>query len=90
MGMRRMVQIRKYRFWEPLMLREAIVELEKAIAMGTASVSTQGPGGGTVTWTSRDNYEAILRDLYAAYDAKSGINRQAAIKHYRIVPRRGL
>ncbi|WP_192886384.1 hypothetical protein [Agrobacterium sp. LAD9] len=85
------VKIRKYRFWEPLMLQEAIVELEKAIAMGTASVSTQGPGGGTVTWTSRDNYEAILKDLYAAYDAKvEGISRPAAIQQFRIVPRRGL
>ena len=84
------VQIRKYRFWEPLMLREAIVELEKAIALGAASVSTPSPGG-SVTWTSRDNYEAILRDLYAAYDAKTdGITRQAAISHIRIVPRRGL
>lgn len=83
--------IRKYRFWEPLMLREAIVELEKAIALGAASVSTPGPGGGSVTWTNRDNYEAILRDLYAAYDAKEyGMNRQAAVSHVRIVPRRGL
>lgn len=82
--------IRKYRFWEQIMLREAIVELEKAIALGAASVSTPVPGGGSVTWTNRDNYESILRDLYAAYDAKDGINRQAAISHIRIVPRRGL
>lgn len=83
-------QIRKYRFWDQLLLREAIVELEKAIALGAASVSTPGPGGGSVTWTNRDNYEAILRDLYAAFDAKDGIDRQAAISHVRIVPRRGL
>lgn len=83
--------MRKYRFWDPMVLQEAIVELEKAIATGAASVATPGPGGGTVTWTSRDNYEGILRDLYAAYDAKTaGVTRPAAIQQIRIVPRRGL
>ncbi|MDR6664017.1 hypothetical protein [Rhizobium sp. 1399] len=83
---------RMFDFWSALEIREAIVGLEQGISTGAASVTTSGPGGGSVTWTSRDNYKAILEDLYAAWDrANGGIDTaaQPAIRRVRIIARRG-
>lgn len=75
-----------------LEIREAIVALEQGIATGAASVSTAGPGGGTVTWTSRDNYRAILADLYAAWDRMNSpdiASAQPALRRIRQISKRG-
>lgn len=79
-------------FWSSLEIREAIIALEQGISTGAASVSTAGPGGGTVTWTSRDNYKAILSDLYAAWDQKNSpeiVTAQPALRRVRQISKRG-
>ncbi|MDX0165778.1 hypothetical protein GOC43_28775 [Sinorhizobium meliloti] len=79
-------------FWSALEIREAIIALEQGISTGAASVSTAGPGGGTVTWTSRDNYKAILADLYAAWDLKNSPEvpaAQPALRRIRQISKRG-
>lgn len=79
-------------FWSSLEIREAIIALEQGISTGAASVSTAGPGGGTVTWTSRDNYKAILSDLYAAWDQKNSpdiATAQPALRRIRQISKRG-
>jgi hypothetical protein len=80
---------RKYRFWSAIELREAILALEDAMTIGAATTSYQGAG--TVQWTSRENFEAILRDLNDAYDRiVLGETNAPAITQRRIYPRRGL
>lgn len=79
-------------FWSALETREAIIALEQGIATGAASVTTSGPGGGSVTWTSRDNYKAILADLYAAWDRMNSPEvpvAQPALRRMRQISRRG-
>lgn len=56
-----MVDCRYGEFWSAMAIREAIIVLEEGISTAAASVSTAGPGGCTVTWTSRDNYKATQR-----------------------------
>ncbi len=78
--------------WSALEVREAILALEQGISTGAASVSTAGPGGGTVTWTSRDNYKAILSDLYSAWDRKNSPEmsvERPAVRRVRIIAKRG-
>lgn len=79
-------------FWSAMAIREAIIALEEGISTAAASVSTAGPGGGTVTWTSRDNYKAILADLYAAWDLKNSpdvVTAQPALRRTRQISKRG-
>lgn len=79
-------------FLSALEIREAIIALEQGISTGAASVSTAGPGGGTVTWTSRDNYKALLADLYAAWDQKNSpdvFTAQPALRRIRQISKRG-
>ncbi|MGO7445136.1 hypothetical protein [Rhizobium leguminosarum] len=78
---------RKYRFWPQPNIREAIIALEEAISSGAATVSFQGPGGGTVQWTSYQNFELILRDLNDAYDRADGIANKPALQQIRIYGR---
>ncbi|TBY57990.1 hypothetical protein E0H39_29685 [Rhizobium leguminosarum bv. viciae] len=78
---------RKYRFWPQANIREAIIALEEAISSGAATVSFQGPGGGTVQWTSYENFELILRDLNDAYDRADGLTSKPALQQIRIYGR---
>ncbi|MBB4064039.1 hypothetical protein [Gellertiella hungarica] len=80
---------RKFEFWSALEIREAIIALEQGISTGAASVSTQGPGGGSVTWTSRENYNALLDELYAAWDRKNGADTKPALTQFRQISKRG-
>lgn len=78
---------RKYRFWPQDKLKEAIIALEEALSSGAATVSFQGPGGGTVQWTAYDNFERILRDLNDAYDRGDGETTKPALQQIRIYGR---
>lgn len=81
---------RMFEFWSALEIREAIVALEQGISTGAASVTTSGPGGGSVTWTTRDNYKALLEDLYAGWDRANGSdNSRPAVRRIRIISKRG-
>lgn len=82
---------RRFRFWSALELREAILALEQGYSSGAASVSTSAPGGGSVTWTSRDNYLAIIADMNDAYDqlALGIVNDKPAITRIRQISKRG-
>ncbi|MGN8152523.1 hypothetical protein ACTJK5_09640 [Agrobacterium sp. 22094] len=78
---------RKFRFWPQANLKEGIIALEEAIVTGAASVSFQGPGGGTVTYTDYDNFQRILADLNDAYDRADGITNKPALQQIRIYGR---
>lgn len=81
---------RKFEFWSALDIREAIIALEQGISTGAASVTTQGPGGGSVTWTQFDNFERILNDMYRAWDRKNGaVETAPALTQIRQISKRG-
>jgi hypothetical protein len=56
--------LRKFTNWSISELKDAIKTLEEAYASGVASASY--PGGGNINYTSRDNMNTALRELYSA------------------------
>lgn len=81
---------RSYRFWTALEIHEAIRAIEFAKTTVAASVSYQG--GGAVQYTSRENFDIILKELNDAYDRIAlGENPadKPALSRVRIIARRG-
>lgn len=80
---------RSYRFWTALEIHEAIRAIEFAKTTVAASVSYQG--GGSVQYTSRENFDIILKELNDAYDRIAlGITEEKpALQRVRIIARRG-
>ncbi|MEF3134610.1 hypothetical protein OS035_24445 [Rhizobium sp. 268] len=50
-------------------------------------MSAQIPGGGTVQWTSYENFNRILADLNDAYDRADGIVNKPGLQQIRIYGR---
>ncbi len=80
---------RSYRFWSALEIIEAIRHIELAKSTAAASVSYQG--GGAVQYTSRENFEIILKELNDAYDriALGVTEEKPAVRRIRIISKRG-
>ncbi len=81
---------RSYRFWSALEIIEAIRHIELAKSTAAASVSYQG--GGSVQYTSRENFDIILKELNDAYDRIAlgdESSEKPALQRVRIIARRG-
>lgn len=78
-----------YRFWNPLDLRQAILDLEVGISAGTASVSYNAAG--SVTWTTLENARTLIMEMNAAYDRLIGLTPsvETGITFHRPIMRSG-
>lgn len=80
---------RRFVNWSVPELEQAIRELEEAQTSGAASVSYGGPGGGSVTWVTYENFDKILTDLYRALDRATGVATPPHVRFIKTVTRSG-
>jgi len=73
--------MRLFRFWTREQCTEAIIALEEGLASGAQSISY--PAGGSLSYTTFENAEKLLRALYGRIDDLDG---RRGKKPVRIVP----
>lgn len=79
--------MRLFRLWTREQCTDAILALEEGLATGAQSISY--PAGGSLSYTSLQNAEKLLRALYRRLDDIEGKKPASSVKTLRFVVRRG-
>ncbi|BDA85476.1 hypothetical protein Sa4125_30180 [Aureimonas sp. SA4125] len=77
----------RYRYWTRDELIAAVRGIEEGLSTGAASVGYSAAG--TVSYVTRDNAMATLRDLYNRIDQLEGLGSAPVVRRVRMLAVKG-